>query len=192
MHLGKRPERRQDPDSSRTARRHDHGQRRRQAAPPATQAGSTEDPPRPRKYARQADPPRVDSGPTTTTDHRHPGTASARHDRQQDRGHDARPRYRPRQQDRPTARHSAHSAPTADAPPRRPTTATTPPRTPTGPATRPRWTGGPTADRPRPRPAGPTRSPPTVHELNRNRTPRSPRQKSRKCLKFPIDNQENI
>ena len=37
---------------------------------------------------------------------------------------------RPRQQDRPTARHSAHSAPAADAPTQRPTTAPTPSKTP--------------------------------------------------------------
>ena len=117
----------------RTARRHDRGQGRRQAAPPAAQAGGAEDRPRPRQHAQQADPPRLDSGPTTTTDHRHQGTASARHDRQQHRGPSARPLSQPRQQDSPTARHSAHSATTADATPQRPTPSPTQPGRQQGP-----------------------------------------------------------
>ena len=179
----------------RTARRHDHGQGRRQAAPPAAQAGGAEDRPRPRQHAQQADPPRLDSSPPPPRPadpaHLHPGTASARHDRQQDR---------------PTARHSAHSATTADAPTRRPTTAPRRPGRPQDPpraalllythqqpqpartpASGQRWTAGPAARPMRSRPG----RPPTVHELNRNRTPRSPRQKSRKNLKIPLDNQEN-
>lgn len=135
MHLGKKPEQRQDPDSTRTARRHDHGQRRRQEAPPAAQAGGpggAEDTPKPRHHAQQVDPPTLDSGPTTTTDHRHPGPASAP---TADAPTDARrhhPRRQGRHQRRPTTIYTHHRRQTA--------------RTP---ATRPCWTTGPAADRPR-------------------------------------------
>lgn len=161
----------------RTARRFDHGQRRRQAAPPAAQAsspGGAEDTHQPRHHAQQADPHTLDSGPTTTTYHRHPGTASAATINSSTEaptpGHDPQPR----QQDRPTARHSptepGQRTPRPDARrhhPRRQDAHRTrhappyyyithhrrqPARTPDS---GPRWTGGPAADsnRHRPRPA---------------------------------------
>lgn len=96
MQLGKRPERRQDPDRMRTAHR----------PRPASTHGSTDDggaEDRPRQHAQQADPPRLDSSPPRPADPAHrqrpPRSTAAPSPA-------ARPRYRPRQQDRPTARHS--------------------------------------------------------------------------------------
>ena len=43
----------------------------------ASSPGRAEDTPQPRQHAQQAEPPTLDSGPTNTTDHRHPGTTSA-------------------------------------------------------------------------------------------------------------------
>lgn len=88
-------------------RRHeDHPPPRSQpGTTPAAQAGRAEDRPRTRQHAQQADPPRLDSG-QTTTDHRHPGTASAA-------TIDSRTATQ--------RRHSAHSATTADTTPQRPT-----------------------------------------------------------------------
>lgn len=122
MQLGKNPERRQDPDRMRTASRHDHGH----ATTPGSAASS---------------PGRRIEGPTTTPATRTAGgpaqagqitaitTASGpgppaprhrqrRHDRQRHRGPDARPRSRPRHQDRPTANHSP-TAPGSEHPARR-------------------------------------------------------------------------
>ena len=141
MQLGKSPEQKQDPNSMRTARRHDHGHERRQAAPPAAQAGGAEDRsslgtmhsrrtrpswtadrPPPQTTGTQAPPapPRSTAAPRT----RRPATIPA-------------PAAGP-----PHGPPRPHRARTADAPPRRPTTSPTPPRTPDS---GPRWTGGPAA-----------------------------------------------
>ena len=164
MQLGMKPERKQDPDSSRTARRHDHCHGRRQAAPPAAQAGRAEDRPRPRQHAHQVDAPRLDSSPPpprpADPDHLHKHR-QRRHDRQQDRGPPPATIPAPAAGP-PHGPPRTHRAPTANAPPLRPTPSPTPPRTPTGPATpslllynanhrrqpatRPRWTAGQAAD----------------------------------------------
>ena len=118
MQLGKRPERRQDPDGMMTARRHDHNPRRRQAALPAAQAGSpggAEDTPQPRQQGTAGGPAHAgqranhnNGSPAPMFRHSPPrSTASPRTRRPAT--------IQPRHQDRPTARNSAHSATTADA-----------------------------------------------------------------------------
>ena len=190
----------------RTARRHDHGQRRRQAAPPAAQAGGAEDRPRPRQHAQQGDPPRLDSSPPP------PRPADPAHRQRPPRSTAApspsRPAtIQPRQQDRHTARHSptepGQRTPRPDARrqhprrPGRPQDAASAALLLCTPISSDSPPGRPTAahagqlDRQRTA-ADTDHAPPTVHELNRNRTPRSPRQKSRKYLKKGIDNQEII
>ena len=112
MHLGKRPEQRQDPDrtqdSSRTAADMIPTPRRRQAAPPAAQAGSSED----RRATLDIWTGSGSATPTGST----PGSRQAAPILQAPRScrrWTARPRSEAsaqRPEARPTARHSAHSA----------------------------------------------------------------------------------
>lgn len=167
MHLGKSPELRQDPDSMRTARRHDHGQGRRQAAPPVAQAGGpggAEYTPQPRHHAQQADPPTLDSGPTTTTDHRPPGTTSATtidsSTKAPTPGTDPTPgsRATPRPATAPQSQNSGRPAPTPDDSPNAAQDARrTRQRRLTTIYTRHR--------------RQPARTPPTVHKLSKQQTP---------------------
>ena len=112
MHMGKKPEQRQGPQQAESPRRHDQrpriddGQRHRQPM-----------------QAQQADPPTLDSGQTTTTDHRHPSAAtidSSTEDPTPGADHAQRPDTaptEPRQRTpRPDDRASAHTAQDAHRP----------------------------------------------------------------------------
>ena len=116
MHLGKIPERGQDPDSSRTARRLDHGQRRRQAAPPAAQAGGAEDRPSPGTMHSRRTRPRwtTDRPPPRTTGTQAPPAPATIDSSTEDTTPGPGSRTAPRPATAPQSQDSGRPAPTPD------------------------------------------------------------------------------
>jgi len=149
-------------------------QHRRRAATPAAK---TDQPsiaadrprPRPRHQAQQITPPTLDSS-----------SAQGRHADPSHRHHPAQLIHRPRTPPRPARAPAPIDADTAQA--HAPHSAQGARRT----CQRRHTTIYPATD------DSPPGHPQTIQQLNRNRTTRSPRQKSRKFLILPLDNQENI
>jgi len=157
MHMGKKPERKHGPQQAESPRRHDHGQGRRQAAPPAAQADLRTHPSPGNTHSRRTRPRWTADGPPPRPTVTHAPPAPPRST--------AGPRPRHPAQIPPTASHSptepGQRTPRHDARrqrPRRPGRPQDPPRHPyyinahhrrhpaMTPDSGPRWTTGPAAD----------------------------------------------